>query len=151
VNFTQVVPLSSIALGIIGPQIVLPKLDPTQALRIIAGAALAEDAANTGKLSVLGSSCVLTTPLGNLCRTYAGGIAGQIVGASGIRWGWIDDEFIYGNDYLEIAAAVGDPTGQFKVVAGCDVSNSDGAAAHTITMQLSLLVEIYQTVLETPL
>jgi len=150
VTGSQSIAASAVAVGFLGTSIALPKLDPTQALRVIAGSAFFNDAASSGKLSILASSAILGTFTGNLCRVYAGGIAGQIVGTNGVRWGWLDDEFIYGNDYLEICAAVGDPSGVFKINAGADVSNSDGAAAHVISSQLSLLIEIYQTVLESP-
>jgi hypothetical protein len=145
-TFTASIPLSGIGVPAIGAQVILPKIDPTQALRIIAGSALVEDASSTGKLTVLGSNAGLYTLTGTLLRMYSPGMATVIVGAAGVRWGWIDDEYIFGNDYLEVIGT--DPAGQFKVVVGADVSNSDGAAAHTITEQLTLLVELYQLAID---
>ncbi len=121
----------------------LPALDPTQALRIIAGVARFQDVSSSGKLQLLGSNAALYSTTGNPLRAWAPGLANFTVGLAGITFGWIDDEFVFGTDYLEILAA-SDTKGSFKVIAACDVTNTDGAATHSIGIALNLLVEIYQ-------
>lgn len=83
-----------------------------------------------------------TRPGGALLRAWSAPVTNVLLGTIGVRFGWIDDELVYGNDYIESIGT--DTPGAFAIFFQADISNSDGAAAHAVTIQGELLVEMYQ-------
>lgn len=137
------------AVSLAGPSLFLPVIEARQALRLIEGAAFITDGANTHFLTVLGAEMHLavanlatTTPNLKQLRVWQPNYAGVIIGGAGIRWGFKDDEFVYGTDYLDLSIA-GAQAGSYNLAMSADVSNSD-AAIHAVTFVITVLVEIYQ-------
>jgi hypothetical protein len=143
------VPLATVATSFPGTPLLLPTIDAKQALRIISGLASVSDPNETGELTCLGASLVLemanppNTGLKQL-RIWQPNFSNVLMGKQGIRWGFIDDEYLYGTDYLEFLSTFGGAAGSFDVAIDADITNADAANAHDVQFQITLLCEIYQ-------
>lgn len=142
---------SANAQSVFGPSLNLPAIDPTQALRIVSGLAAIRDAAGTHFLTMLGAQMIMAaanfSPLAqNLkqLRTWQPNYGPLLLGPIGATFGFIDDEYVFGTDYIEfIGPSTGAAAGNFNLNIAADLSNSD-AAPHNVTMVITVIVEIYQ-------
>ncbi len=126
-----------------GPTLVLPNVTQKQAIKLIAVAGLVSDVNQTHFLTALGASIQLSA--GNqdaALRQYAPPFGGSVLlGATGLRWGMFDDEYVLGSDYTEFIPQT--DVGNFTLVIFADVTNSD-AAIHSVHFSLTALFELYQ-------
>ncbi len=135
---------SANAAQVICAQMILPTIDPTQAFRLIRGAAKIADANQTHFLTVLGSALVLAVSLDNLGINYhASNFAPVLIGATGVRFSFIDDEYVYGNDFVDLIPTVGGKPGVFNLTLMADITNSD-AAIHAVAGSITVLMEVWQ-------
>lgn len=147
VNVNAAASQNAVSLG--GPSLFLPVIEARQALRIIEGLASITDGTNTHFLTLLGAEMHLavanaatSTPNLKQLRVWQPNYGSVIIGGTGVRWGFKDDEFIYGTDYLDLSIA-GAQAGSYNLAMSADVTNSD-AAIHAVTFVITVLVEIYQ-------
>ena len=73
-------------------------------------------------------------------REYQPNYAPVLLGATGVRWGFEEDEWIFATDYREVIPAV--DFGNVQVLVLGDITNSDGASAHNLNTALTILYEM---------
>jgi hypothetical protein len=116
------------------------QLQATQVLKIISMFGALLDLGSTSFLTVRNMGIFMfANNAANSSRAWSAGYGPSIIGAgAGIIVNVTDDEYIKGNDYAEQGSAT-QPA--FNIAA--DLQNTD-AAAHNMTVTLSMLFELYQ-------
>jgi hypothetical protein len=98
------------------------------------------DSGNTGKLTVVSFAIRRVNPSVFTYSAYPSLRPPVLIGSGGTTIGiWDDDELLVWNDYLEQGGLV-----NLTYKIDIDISNSDGVAAHNVTMLETYLIEFYQ-------
>lgn len=129
-----------------GPTPNLPRIDPTQALKVKTLAVALADPNGLARLTVFSFNVNLVLAPATLVRSWEAPIsgAGFLIGQQGLRIGAEDDVLVYGTDFGDVAGSLpGTPTpGVFVLQLGADISNT--GAVTSVNFSVSALIEIFQ-------
>lgn len=144
---TVAVGAASSAQQVSGPLITLPALQPDQALKIVALEGQVFDPNQSHQVVVLAFNITLVlvdaTGAQKLpIRAWQSNLGNFLIGKQGLRIGAINDEFIYGSDYVALAAAVGFKPGASVLLIGADMSNVP-AVAQQATFNMTVLGQVW--------
>jgi hypothetical protein len=142
-SFTQTsvvsVPANAVASEQVSTGVQIP-IPMGQAIRNAMLYANVADTGNTGKLTVVSFAIRRVNPSVFTYNAYPSPRPATLIGSGGTTIGvWDDNELLVWNDYLEVG---GLQNLTYKI--DIDISNSDGAAAHNVTMLETYLIEFYQ-------